>query len=940
MGAGLARRSGDIPARADRLNPTGISETPVPGKRAIADAELSAATAAAEVIAKRFRGLAKSLDRLSAEWKAEIGADSSEHVHELRVATRRAGVALYAFRELIPKRAWREAREAVKSLRQAAGVLRDCDVHADLFAELTVRDRERRLPACEHASDLINRERLVAESHLLEALRKTSGVQIERLSRRLVDSLESRPPDDLTVGKLAHQAMTQLASEAMVAASRDLGVAENLHALRIAMKHLRYSGDLFSAAMNDEFVASVLPRVEQAQQMLGDANDLATLVDRLDRCISELETTHRSEVPADPAALVQGLSGLRHRFAAVRDMRLSRAADWWRSSGLEDVLRQLAPDWKAQDQNGQAPSEPRGPGPPAMESTRRLMEQIAMPETTSMTEHVNGKAAAPAIEDRQRNLWLSGRRLAVIDIGSNSIRLLAVELIDDRSWKVLAEERAMTRLAQGLARSGEISPEAMARSVEAIGRFKAIADKIGVENVRAFATAAVREAGNRQDFVSLVRDRTGLALEIVSALDEGRLTHRSVARVFDLSQGTAAVADMGGGSLEVVFSQNGVITANTSMPLGAVRVTESLGGADACAGPRFTEMRSYAKRHIRRRVREPEVPPTILVGCGGTFTTLLTLAAAARGVLIERSSPALASLGPVSRAQIKALLKDLRKLTLEERLRVPGLPSDRADIVIAGFAVTERLMAHLGVSQLSVHPGGFREGLLMRMIDDQIADQDRSALDAPDAEHMSVIREFAGRCRYERAHSEHVAKLALHLFDQFRAESDLVQDLGSDRHERLLLEAAAVLHDVGIMVEYRRHHKHSETIVRHAELRGLTERESGLIAQVCRYHRKAEPRDTHSSFAALPEADRALVRRLAGLLRVADGLDRDHAQNVRDVHVRFGSAGVRLEVDAVGDPSVDLKAADDKAGLLRDVLGVRVRIDVPDQAEEAVDDGS
>lgn len=559
-----------------------------------------------------------------------------------------------------------------------------------------------------------------------------------------------------------------------------------------------------------------------------------------------------------------------------------------------------------------------------MEHTRSLMEAVPMTETLAVT-HTNGHATKPQ-PAAQRDLWMSGKRFAVIDIGSNSIRLLAVELIDAASWRVLAEERAMTRLAQGLARTGEISPEAMARSVEAIGRFKGQADKLGVTRVLAFATAAVREAANRRDFVSLVHDRAGLHLELVSELDEGRLTHRSVARVFDLAQGDAAVADIGGGSLEVVLSQRGIITANTSMPLGAVRVTEAFGGADSCAGVRFKEMRRHAKDLIAQRVTKPEVPPAMLVGCGGTFTTLLTLAAASRGVMIDRNSPALTTLGPVSRAQVIALLKDLRALSLEERLRVPGLPSDRADIVIAGLCVIERLMAHLGLSQVHVHPGGFREGLLLRMIDQAVLEQDRTALDASDADHMAAVREFATGCRYDRPHSEHVATLALRLFDQFRDESSLIPDLATAQHERLMLEAAAVLHDIGIMVEYDRHHKHSRTIIRHAELRGFTERETEIIAHVARYHRRGLPRERHADFAALPDPDQALVRRLAGLLRVADGLDRAHAQNVRDARVRFGNGKVTIEVTASGDVSVDCEAADKKADLLRDVLGQKVRV--------------
>lgn len=887
-------------------------------RRIVVGVETPAHVGAGRLMAARWADFVRAVRAIRGSTTAS-GDPPSEQVHALRVASRRAGVALAILSRTLDAQAAQQARAAVRTLRRAAGVLRDCDVHAALFAELTARDTAGRLPAADHARTLLERERLIARAHLAEAVAGADPHRLRQFARAII---ARGRPGRATTGELGAATLARFGGGVLNCSARDLSHAGNLHALRLAVKRLRYACELFGGTLPNAAV-SLHAALVSAQQVFGEANDLSTLVDRLDRNIAELTTSHASELPGERDPLLAGLRSLRSGLALVRDRRFEHAAAWWRASDIPAAVRAIAPEWTAPERPDDSPTRPIRPAP-TMEHTRSLMEAVPMTDTLAVT-HTNGHATKPK-PAAQRDLWLSGKRFAVIDIGSNSIRLLAVELIDATSWRVLAEERAMTRLAQGLARTGEISPEAMARSVEAIGRFKAQADKLGVTRVLAFATAAVREAANRRDFVSLVHDRAGLHLELVSELDEGRLTHRSVARVFDLAQGDAAVADIGGGSLEVVLSQRGIITANTSMPLGAVRVTEAFGGADSCAGERFKEMRRHAKDLIAERVTKPEVPPAMLVGCGGTFTTLLTLAAASRGVMIDRNSPALTTLGPVSRAQVNALLQDLRALSLEERLRVPGLPSDRADIVIAGLCVIERLMAHLGLSQVHVHPGGFREGLLLRMIDQAGLEQDRTALDASDADHMAAVREFATNCRYDRPHSEHVATLALRLFDQFRDESSLIPDLATAQHERLMLEAAAVLHDIGIMVEYDRHHKHSRTIIRHAELRGFTERETEVIAHVARYHRRGLPRERHADFAALPDADQSLVRRLAGLLRVADGLDRAHAQNVRDARVRFGNGKVTIEVTASGDVSVDCQAADKKADLLRDVLGQKVRI--------------
>jgi exopolyphosphatase/guanosine-5'-triphosphate,3'-diphosphate pyrophosphatase len=866
------------------------------------------------VLRPRIEDLATSLKRLSAIRERESDAAViAEAVHKTRVAARRAGVALTILKDCCSAREWAQARKSIRRVRRGAGVLRDADVHMALIDALRAHTQAPE-SIVQYVADHIAQDREEGARRLSKTLGDEFHKRIRRDGRAVLDSLRcgDGPARSMSLSSLSRDELSRLANEVLAVGSQDTSVPEHLHELRLAVKRLRYTAEIFAVCIDESVRARLAELLEEAQRQAGEVNDVLTLVARLSGYEQELESASDS----DPT-LIEGLVALRDRYAAVGERRCERFAAWWQGQDLQSVLSPLVI----------TDEEPESPAPPQqLEQPRREEMEPGMREAgQGPIEHAhgNGAAALPS----QRNLWLSGRRLAVIDIGSNSIRLLAVELIDERSWKPLAEERAMTRLAQGMGKGGMICPEAMARSVEAVGRFKAIAEKIGVTNIRAFATAAVREARNKADFISLVQDRTGLKLELVSALEEGKLTHRSVARVFDLTHGTAAVADIGGGSLEVVFSTNGVITENSSMPLGAVRVTEAFGGADQCGGPNYKKMRQFIEKSIAKDVREHDLPPTILVGCGGSFTTLLTLAAASRGVMLDRSSPALASLGPVARPQLKALLKELRSMTLEQRLRVPGLPSDRADIVIAGFTAIDRLMKYLGATQVHVHPGGVREGLLLRLIDQEIAERARpGSAHTSDAELVQAAREFAIRCSYERAHSEHVSTVALSLFDQFRDESNLIAGLGNFQSERALLEAAAVLHDIGTMVEYPRHHKYSQTIIRHANLRGWSARQVELVAAIARYHRRAVPSLEHAEFRALSDAERAVVRRLAALLRVAEGLDRSHSQSVRAVRVRFGKRSVHLEVSAESEPTTDLEAASEKSDLLNMIVGETVEI--------------
>lgn len=881
----------------------------------------------AEVLRTRFRALAKAVAkcRVALGVSPRVASDldqpelTPEHVtsavHSLRVACRRAGVALDIAKDHLPSNQLAFMRQRVRLLRKGAGALRDCDIQQRLLDQLSHAAPDR-VRAVAFAARMLSQDRIIAHRGLADVLLRIAPREIRRAPLVPQHAHPFRSPIELTHAHAGRRAGQALAGSAQMTNS-----PAAFHDVRLSLKGLRYTLELLlpgvdgpkTKALRDE----MLPMLMEAQEHLGAANDISSLVDRLARFTTTLRTTHQSEQLSADARLESDLRDLHDRFALVRDSRLATATAWWRAQGLPKLHAALS----AGGITPLIPSPKPNPDPEPRMHTMSPSRNNGHPQGPQMPEPPAPLTPSPRPETaRQRDLWLSGRKLAVIDIGSNSIRLLAVELVDAQTWNVLAEERAMTRLAQGMVANHELSAEAMARSVEAIGRFKQQAEKLGVQGVRAFATAAVREAGNKTDFISLVHDRTGLMVELVSARDEGRLTHQSVARVYDLSRGLAGVVDIGGGSLEVVQSRDGIITANTSMPLGAVRLTEAFGGADAASGKNFAKLKSEAQRQIKRHVRKPEHPPATLIGCGGTFTTLLTLAAATRGVLIERNSPALSTLGPVTRDQLKALLKELRSLSLEQRLRVPGLPSDRADIVIAGLIVIERLMKHLGASQLHVHPGGFREGLVLRLIEDEIAQ--RSPSHAADA--MASVRQLAEACHYEKAHSEHVAHLALDLFDQFHAESDLIPALGTDPAERTLLHAAALLHDIGILVAYDQHHKHSFTIIRHASLPGLTPRQIEVVAQIARYHRRRLPSKSHRPFAALSEPDQALVQRLAGLLRVADGLDRAHAQQTQGVHVRFGNGIVHVE--PIGDALVpdDLAAANEKADLLREITRSKV----------------
>jgi exopolyphosphatase / guanosine-5'-triphosphate,3'-diphosphate pyrophosphatase len=503
-------------------------------------------------------------------------------------------------------------------------------------------------------------------------------------------------------------------------------------------------------------------------------------------------------------------------------------------------------------------------------------------------------------------------RLAAIDVGSNSIRLLVAEYGPHSGLTVIDEVKEQPRLAAGVAQTGRLDLAAMDRAVAALKRMQGVCERRGVTRVAAVATAAVREATNGEDFVRRVKEEVGLDLRIIDAGTEAALSYRSVAHHFPLEGGRTVVADIGGGSLELIGAVDGLIEHTLSLPFGAVRLTElHLAGQPDQRGA-LRKLREYLGRQFRRKLAIRDWTALTLIGSGGSFTNLGRMAAARRG--LSAADPVHGT--AVTIAEVEHLLDWLTSMTPEKRAQVDGLNPQRADIILAGLAVTAELLERIEARELKVSAFGLREGLLLEMAG---ADATPAAV-----EPLRLIREFAERCHSDRRHVEHVRLLALNLFDL------LADKLGAGDEERAILEAAALLHDVGQLVSYRSHHKHSYQLIMHGERLPFSPRERQLVALVSRYHRRRGPRRKHPGFAALPKTDQAMVRRLSGMLRVAEGLDRGHSAIVEKVALEV--CPTRLTVKAIpryaeADLSLECWGAQEQADVLAKVMAREVLVE-------------
>ena len=512
-------------------------------------------------------------------------------------------------------------------------------------------------------------------------------------------------------------------------------------------------------------------------------------------------------------------------------------------------------------------------------------------------------------------------RIAAIDIGTNSIHMIVVQVRPDQSFEVIDREKEMVRLGAGGLDGRALTPEAMHTALQVLSKFRRLAESHKVDEVVAVATSATREAENGGEFLRAVTQQTGIRPRVISGTEEARLIHLAAVYGVSVPGDVAVVIDIGGGSVEVTRGAGPSVELGRSFKLGVIRLTE-----------RFVTTDPLEPRDERKLVRhiDEEIGKYLhqmaragferVIGTSGTILSLGSVASAADGgehgsSLRNRRFAA---------KQIRRVRKDLVALDLEERLRIPGLEPRRADLAVAGAILLDEILRRLGAEEITLCDLSLREGLVLDYISrhrKEIAQADRY----PDVRRRSVF-ELAERCRYWPDHSQHVARLAVALFDQTRAIHGL-----TDR-EREWLEYAAILHDVGVHISYEGHHKHSYYLVKNGDLRGFEPGEIEAIALVARYHRQATPKRKHEGFRAVGRRTRAAVRTLAAILRLAESLDRSHAQTITGLELHDRGDDDLVQLRATGDVELELWAATRHAAPFERMMGKPLRIEVSGHA--------
>jgi exopolyphosphatase/guanosine-5'-triphosphate,3'-diphosphate pyrophosphatase len=508
-------------------------------------------------------------------------------------------------------------------------------------------------------------------------------------------------------------------------------------------------------------------------------------------------------------------------------------------------------------------------------------------------------------------------RIAAIDIGTNSIHMIVVRVRPDLSFEVIDREKEMVRLGAGGLDGRSLTPTAMTSAIQTLAKFRRLADSHKVDQIVAAATSAIREADNGGDFIAEVDRKTGIQIRIISGTEEARLIHLAAVYGVHMGGSPAVVIDIGGGSIEVTLGTASHLSHARSFKLGVIRLTE-----------RFVRTDPLSLRDERRLVKHinKEIGGYLetiagrrfdrVIGTSGTILSLGALALSEDGVVRDE---ALRNRRVTAKA-IRRLRKRLSGADLDARLHMDGLDPRRADIAVAGSVLLDSVLRRLGADDITLCDLALREGLVLDYIHRNTATI-RKIERYPDVRRRSIV-ELGERCGYSAGHARHVSQLALSIFDQTRAVHKL-----ADR-EREWLEYGALLHDAGVHISYERHHRHSYYLIKNGELRGFDPQEIEIIALLARYHRQATPKKTHEGYGGLKGTLRKTVRTLAAMLRLAEGLDRSHAQIVSALDVVPRGDAYLIRLRAAGDAELELWAAHRHGAELERVLHRPLRFDV------------
>jgi exopolyphosphatase / guanosine-5'-triphosphate,3'-diphosphate pyrophosphatase len=503
-------------------------------------------------------------------------------------------------------------------------------------------------------------------------------------------------------------------------------------------------------------------------------------------------------------------------------------------------------------------------------------------------------------------------RYAAIDIGSNSIRMEAAEVLPGQPAAILASDREVTRLGEGVFRDGMVNEAAIQQTCAVLDRMAALHRKLEVSGVRAVATSAIRDAANPSEFLARASQAAGTEVEIISGREEARLIHLGVQTSWPQPGKRVLVIDVGGGSAEIVASDDGQITEAFSRPLGAVRLQQMFLDQDPPTERRLLQMREFIEEKLA-----PAVERLARRKWDRAIATSATASAVVSAIArVPRNKRDDLDRLRITAAEVRKLFRKLSGLSVAERRKVTGIGPRRAEIIVPGVAVLERFVTTFDLRSLYFSRAGVRDGIIADLAARGVGGE-RSRM-SRDQRHE--VEQMGRKFGVELVHARKVAAIGQMLFAALEPLHHLAPAYGR------MLEASAFLLDTGHYVGSVAHHKHSWYVVANSDLACFTQRERRFVAALCRYHRKSMPSPVHTAWQALSADERRALLLLIPVLRLADNLDRTRDQRVESVQCRTGEDTVVLEVRTSAAIDLEQWAAERAAEVFRQIYGRAITV--------------
>ncbi|MBK9293443.1 MAG: Ppx/GppA family phosphatase [Oligoflexia bacterium] len=500
---------------------------------------------------------------------------------------------------------------------------------------------------------------------------------------------------------------------------------------------------------------------------------------------------------------------------------------------------------------------------------------------------------------------------AAIDLGTNSIKILIVRRDKDGQMHVLFRHRAVVRLGEGTfsknSKDNKLSKQVQDRTLKVFQSYAKFLEAYKVDVVRATGTSALREAQNGPDFVKQVREKTGIALEVLPGPEEARLIVKGVASEYPLPRKPVLFIDIGGGSCEITLTRKSKIEKFTSLPLGAVRLTEFYLPNSKATPQELKKLDQHVLKILKANWPSSEKYP-LAFGSAGTIRALGRMISKTELTEDDRL---------ITSKQLERAMNKICKLNKKGIAALPGVDAKRAEILTAGTRVLWQVFNYFKIKELKVSQRGLREGLLIDLFEKPQKPTYTPSEDGVSKEFIALV---ARKYNSNQNHCQQVWRLVSQLFDELSP----VHLLNSNT--KRILRVATLLHDVGHFIGESSHHKHSYYILKNTDFPQLSEKEKELVAILARYHRKSPPKDDHEGYKDLNAEDKKLVNSLASILRIADALDASHNQSVKWLKCVWGPGTVRIGVELKEGAKLNQEVIKDKSKLFELIHKVQLSV--------------